>query len=95
MGQRINLKVISNLYSDPDESGNDRLIKKGIKTLINVDIDNLEYPTQIFNARGRVLKNQCKINLRDVGPLTVNHSFEYIKKLKDSRKRITVKGFRR
>ena len=95
MGQRINLKIISNLYSDPDEKGNDRLIKKGIRTTINVDVDNIEYPTQIFNEKGKVLKNQCKIHLKDIGPITVNHSFEYLKKLKDVREHIKIKGFRR
>lgn len=95
MGQRIDLKMISNLYTEEDEKGESKLIKKNIRTKINVDIDNIEYPTQIFNAKGRVLKTQCKVQLKDIGSLTVNHPYEFIKRLKDIREHVQIKGFRK
>ncbi len=95
MGKRVDLILVSSLYSDPDEKGFSKCIKRNIKTKINIDVDYLEYPSQIYNDKGKVLKNKCKVQIRDVGSMTVNHSYEYIKKLKDKDTRSVIKGFRR
>ena len=94
MGKRVTLTVLTDLYTDPDKNGKERLIKKDIKTLMNIDIDHLEMPTQIINTKGSIVKNKCRIVLRDYGPLVVNHSWEEINELKNET-RITIRGFKR
>ena len=80
---RVELKIITDLYSDPDEKGRSKILKKNIKTRISLDTDMFEAPTELFNSRGNVIKNRCKIHIRDIGPMILNHSYEEIAKIKN------------
>ncbi len=96
MGKRVTLTVITDLYSDPDKNGKEKLIKRGIKTKMNIDTDHFDMCTQIINTKGDIVKNKCRILVRDYGPIVVNHSWEEINDLKNETKhRTQIKGFRK
>lgn len=95
MGKRVTLNVINDLYSEPDKNGKDKLIKRNIKTRMNIDIDMFEMPIEIINSKGNVVKNKCRIYVRDVGPMTIAHTWDEIMELKKDIRdhRTIVKGF--
>ena len=90
----VELKLKTDIYSQEEKP---RIIKRGVVSRISLDTEDIKYPSEVINTRGNVLKNEVKINVRDIGPMIVNHSYAYIQKLLKSAepKRITVKGFRK
>lgn len=59
----IELDYEYSLYSEPDEQGNKKLIKRGIKLKQLVRIKDIRFPMQVFNTKGKVYKNKCQIHL--------------------------------
>ena len=76
----IEIKQIFNLY-DEDEKGKKKLIKKNIILKRQVNINDISNPSQIIGTKGAVVKKKCKIYVKDVGELIINHSYEYISDL--------------
>ena len=91
---RTELKVLQNLFSEPDENGEQRCIKKNLIIKQDVWTENILAHSQIYNERGRILKSQCMVLVDKVGPLLVKHSYEYITKIRDDEYRTTNVGFR-
>lgn len=83
-------KVIKDLYDEPDEAGESKLIKKGIITKQLLELDELSI-SEVINNYGRIYKNRCLIQHRDLGQIMVMHKYNDIKELKQP---IIVKGFR-
>lgn len=79
--ERLEIKFSANLYDDAVPGKKPKLIKKGVTTKRSVDIRDINYPEQIFNDKGNIIKGKCKIVLKDVGPVIVSHSYEYFHKL--------------
>lgn len=71
------------LYTEPDSKGKEKLLKKGIRVKQSININDIISWDQIFNSKGTVLKNKCRIYVKDLGPVIVNTSTEEIQKLKD------------
>lgn len=90
----VELKLKTDIYT-PGE--NPKLVKRGVVSRMLVDTEDISYPTEVINSRGKVLKNEIKINLKEIGPVIVNHSYAYITKLvrNNEPKRIQIKGFKK
>ncbi len=80
----VMMKIKSDLYAEPDNKGRQKIIKKGIITRANIPLEQVGTIMEIFNTKGKLIKNECKIYLPEIGFMTVNHSFDYVKDLKDS-----------
>lgn len=83
---RRNLKILNNLISSPDEEGNQRIIKKNIITTRNMEMDDVIGYEETFNNRGKILKNQCLLHLKDNNVIVVKHSFSEIERMKKAEK---------
>lgn len=84
-------KVVKDLYDEPDREGLSKLIKKGIITKQLIDLDEISI-SEVISNYGRVYKNRCLVQHRDLGHIMVMHKYSDIKQLKQP---IVIKGFRR
>lgn len=89
MQMLITLKVLTDLYSDPDENGQTKLIKKDIEYLKQFDSTKIMLEQYINPRTAKVVKKYCLIIDNDKY-YKVNHKFEELTKLN---KHIEVKGF--
>lgn len=78
----IELVALSNLYSEPDKNDTQRLLKTNIQTRLSLYIDDIQAHEEYFDSKGKISKSMCKIYHRNIGPLVVNKSYDYISKLK-------------
>ncbi len=78
----IELKVNTNLYTEPDAQGKSKLIKKNIPIRVSVYINDIMGHEEICDNKGKVLKNFCKIHHREIGSVTVNKSYDKLLELK-------------
>lgn len=85
---KVEINVAVDLVND-----NDKLIKKNIIIKHYIDTDDMRTPQEIFNSRGNIQKKRCKVFIKDIGPVIVEHSYNEIKSLIED-KRIVIKGFR-
>ncbi len=76
----VEIKQIFNLY-DENDKGKKKLIKKNILIKRQVNVNDISNPSQIINDKGSIVKKKCKIYVKDVGELIINHSYEYISDL--------------
>lgn len=90
----IILKIKDNLYKESEDGKIRKLIKKNVITNLNVDTNDILTISDCLNNKGNVIKNYCRIHLREVGPVIVNHSREQISKLKQSRYNHNQIGFK-
>ena len=90
----VELKIPIDLYSE-DKEGKEKLVKRNVITRQYIDTEEIRNPQEVFNTKGNVIKNRCKILLLNVGQVLINHSYESIKSLKEetSIKIPKVKGF--
>ena len=58
-----------------------KVLKRNIPVKKLVSIYDIKNPTQILSKNGTVLKNKCRILLKDEGELVINKSYEQVKKL--------------
>lgn len=80
----VQLKIKDDLYGESTDGGKTRgkLIKKNIITSLTINTNDILSVSDILSNKGSVLKNFCRIHIREVGPVIVNHSHEYINKIK-------------
>lgn len=94
MTQYIELKLKTDLYSEPDKKGKQKILKRNIPTRIFVHREDIKSVGEVYNKKGKVLTKECKIHILDIGPLIVSHSYEYIKQLKEEEEQKNTKiGF--
>lgn len=87
-------KVLSDIYTLPDENGVQKVIKKNIVTKVLLDTEDIKYPEEIFNSKGVVLKGVCMIKLQDGEIKKLKHKYEEIKSLIATNETPTkIKGF--
>ncbi len=82
---KIEIKISVDLVSQKN-----KLIKKDIHLRQMIDTEDIYSQQEIFNQRGNLVKNKCKIFVKDLGPLIVSHSYNEIKELV---KPLVIKGF--
>ncbi len=89
----IKLKQISTLMGPPDKEGNQKVIKRNILSDLYInEPKEIKYVEQVYNNKGKTLKNMCSIKL-DGEFKTVKHSPEYVIELITPTP-ITYKGFK-
>lgn len=79
----VELTVSSNLYSEPDKNNKQKLIKKDILTKLSVYIYDIEAHEEVFDQKGKLLKNSCRIHHKNIGTLVVNATYNDILSLKN------------
>lgn len=90
---KIEVKIKSSLYTDPDEKGKQKLIKRNIITKRIINVDDKTAVEEVIDNKGKILKNCCRIFTREE-PIVVNHNYEYIKNL-ILKEKIVIKGYRK
>lgn len=84
---KIEINVPVDLMSERN-----KIIRRNIIIKHFVDIEDIKTPQQIFNSKGNIVKNKCKVIIKDLGQIIIGHSYEYIKNIIED-KRIIIKGF--
>lgn len=89
------LSIRSDVVSQsPDKNGKHKLIKSNIITRKLVKVHDITNPEEVFDNKGKILKNYCRINLNNE-TIVIKHSFDYIVKLIDNNTtRFKVEGFK-
>ena len=64
-----------------EKNGKDKIIKRNLPVKKLVAINDIKNPTQLFSEKGLLIKNKCRIFVKDEGDLVINKSYEYIKNL--------------
>ena len=78
---KIELKVISNIYSDPDKNGNRKIIKKNVISRINIhNRASIVYHEEVLNRKGNIIKKECFIRMEGE-TFRVKHSYEELDSL--------------
>lgn len=83
--KRIELRIKEDLYSEPQREGDRRkLIKKGVITKVKPYLEDIRLIGTVVNNKGIEAKNYCKIYVRDIGFIVVNHSYAEIDEIQQS-----------
>lgn len=72
---QLRLSVPINLYSE-DKKGKEKLIKRNACTYFYIDSDLILSYQEVLNTKGNVYKNRCKIYIRSLDPIIVQHSIK-------------------
>ena len=84
---KVELKVLSNIYSKPDKQGKQKLIKKDVIARLTLnDQSSITYYEEAFSSKGRLLKDRCYIKVGDE-VFRVKHSYEEIDKMLGNNKK--------
>ena len=81
----VDLKIKENYYKESPDGKNKTLIKKNVVSGITIETSDILAISDLLSYRGNILKNYCRIHLKEIGPVVVNHSREQINKLKKSK----------
>ena len=95
METQVELKSKNDIWTEPDKQGKQKLVKRNVIARIYVDIKDIKGILEVYSYKGKVLKNECKIQHEQMGPLIVNHSYEYMKKLKEGMNSNNSIGFKK
>jgi len=74
-----------NYYQEHPDGKHRRLIKRNVVTNITLDTNDIVTINDVLSNRGNILKNYCRIYLKEVGPIVVNHSREQVDILKKTK----------
>ncbi len=77
---QVELVVKANIYNSKKS-----LIRKNASRRIYIDVLDIKNPREVFNTKGNIVKGECELHIKDLGDLIVNHSYEYIKKIKEEK----------
>lgn len=75
----LRLTILNDIYTLPDASGKQELIKKNVESKLLINSLDIKYIENIINKKGQVLKNTCAIKV-DQESFRVKHSFDSIAK---------------
>ena len=77
---KITLTVKDNYYKDTTDK-KQKLIKRNVRSNIIINTDDIIMISECLSNRGNVLKNFCRIHIREIGDIIVNHSRKEIVKI--------------
>ncbi len=78
---KIELKVISNIYSDPDKNGNRKLVKKNVLSRISIhDRSSIVYHEEAVTKTGKIIKKECFIRMEGE-TVRVKHSYDELDRM--------------
>lgn len=87
----IELKIRTDVYSHKDPK-KPKLIKKNCVGKISTYTEDILHIRQIFNRKGNVDKNYCSLIIKELGEVIVNHSYEYVRNLREPK--LNLIGFK-
>lgn len=85
---------IEDIYSQPDKSGQQKLIKKNLISSIVLDTNNIQLQ-EFINNKGKIIKNKCTVKYGN-DYYILNHSYKEVKELvfkSELQNPIVVTGF--
>lgn len=78
---KIELKVISNIYSDPDKNGNRKILKKNIISRLNVhNRASIVYYEEAVSKTGKIIKKESFIRMEGE-TFRVKHSYDELNQM--------------
>lgn len=75
------IEITYNIDIAEERNGKVKVIKKNLPVKKLVAVHDIRNPSQVFDKKGKLLKNKCSILLKDEGEVVINRSYESIKKL--------------
>jgi len=89
--KRIELRIKEDLWKElpaptkeNPEAFKRKLVKKGVITKVKPYLEDIRLVGTVVNDKGVESKKYCKIYVRDIGFIVVNHSFEEIDAIQES-----------
>lgn len=80
----VTLQTKDHIWSEPNKKGKRKLLKRNVITKITVDINDIITIGELVDESGKLLKDYSRIHIKEAGPMIVNHSVDYLKKIKGS-----------
>lgn len=81
----LKLQVSIDVYSGPE--GKEKLFKKGVLTNYYVDSEAIISHQEVLNSKGNIHKNRCRLYIRDIGQIVVNHTCEEISQMLNNQRK--------
>lgn len=75
------IEITYNIDIAEEKKGKVKIIKRNLPVKKLVAVHDIKNPTQIFDKKGKLIKNKCSILLKDEGEVIINKSYEAVKKL--------------
>ena len=79
VGEMIEISYNIDIIKEEDEKV--IVVKKNLRVKKLVLVSDIKNPTQVYNDKGLVTKNRCRILLKDEGELVINKSYEEVKEI--------------
>lgn len=94
VGQMIEISYHIDIVKEEGEKLT--VLKRNLKVKKLVLLSDIKNPTQVYDDKGVVTKNRCKVLLKDEGELVINKSYEEVKLLitQDTQKPQSPIGFK-
>ena len=75
------IQIITDIYTDIERKVKNKtiieeiLVKKEALSKKLIDVEDIISLSEVFGANGKVIKNQCKINIKNEGEFLLNSSY--------------------
>lgn len=79
VGQMIEISYNIDIVEEKDDKIN--VIKKNLRVKKLVAVLDIKNPTQVYNEKGKLIKNKCRVYIKDEGEITINFGYEQMKEL--------------
>ena len=79
VGEMMEISYNIDIIKEEDEKV--IVVKKNLRVKKLVLVSDIKNPTQVYNDKGLVTKNRCRILLKDEGELVINKSYEEVKEI--------------
>ena len=75
------IEISYNIDIVEGEEDNIKVIRRNLKVKKLVYLSDVRNPTQVYNTSGRLLKNKCRVIIKDEGEITINCGYKQMKEL--------------
>lgn len=94
VGEMIEIVYNIDVVEEKDDKIN--VLKRNLKVKKLVSLSDIKNPTQVYNEKGKLVKNKCRILIKDEGEITINCGYKQMKRLltKKIRQTPNIIGFK-
>jgi oligoribonuclease (3'-5' exoribonuclease) len=86
-------KILSDLYSEPDKEGKQKIIKRSIISRMLINTEDINFIEELVNKNGKIVKNCCIMKVNN-DSYRIKHSYDEIKEfLHYNITAVSIKGF--